>query len=60
MGNRNYDPKAVPTAEEQELIKELVNKHSIFVFQQLNKWMNQDGFMLSLSVIGEKKDINEH
>lgn len=60
MGNRNYDPKAVPTAEEQELIKELVNKHSIFVFQQLNKWMNQDGFMLSLSVIGEKKDINGH
>ncbi|CAI1011793.1 hypothetical protein [Serratia fonticola] len=49
-----------PTEEEQMQLARLLEKHPKLVFQQLNKWMNQDGLMLSIRVIGEKKDISEH
>ncbi len=49
-----------PTEEEQMQLARLLEKHPKLVFQQLNKWMNQDGLMLSIRAIGEKKDISEH
>ncbi len=47
------DERPQPTEDEVQQLKELLEKHPTFVFQQLNKWMNQDGFMLSIRTISE-------
>ncbi|WP_170865689.1 hypothetical protein [Serratia plymuthica] len=54
------DERPKPTEDEVQQLKELLEKHPTFVFQQLNKWMNQDGFMLSIRTISEKQIISEH
>ncbi|CAI1574015.1 hypothetical protein [Serratia proteamaculans] len=47
------DKRPKPTEDEVQQLKELLEKHPTFVFQLLNKWMNQDGFMLSIRTIEE-------
>lgn len=52
-----FDP---PTEDEVQHLKELLENHPTFVFQQLNKWMNQDGFMLSIRTIEEGNITQGH
>lgn len=49
-----------PTEEEKQQLSKLLEKHPTFVFQQLNKWMNQDGFMLSIRTIEEGNITKGH
>lgn len=49
-----------PTEEEKQQLSKLLEKHPTFVFQQLNKWMNQDGLMLSIRTIEEGKTTQRH
>lgn len=49
-----------PTEDEVQQLKELLEKHPTLVFRQLNKWMNQDGLMLSIRTIEEGKTTQAH
>lgn len=42
-----------PTEEEKHQLRKLLENHPNFVFQQRNKLMNQDGFMMSICTISE-------
>ncbi|HBN5894936.1 TPA: hypothetical protein ACKQDY_000963 [Serratia marcescens] len=52
--------RSPPTEDEVQHLKELLENHPTFVFQQLNKWMNQDGFMLSIRTIEEGNITQGH
>ncbi|HGM6885871.1 TPA: hypothetical protein ACKQDQ_001935 [Serratia marcescens] len=54
------DEQPKPTEDEVQQLKELLEKHPTFVFQQLNKWMNQDGLMLSIRTTEEGKTTQAH
>ncbi|MBH3122431.1 hypothetical protein [Serratia ureilytica] len=43
-----------PTEEEKHQLKKLLEKYPNFVFQQLNKRMNQDGLILSIRTLSER------
>ncbi|ENZ3704574.1 TPA: hypothetical protein SMF67_000823 [Serratia marcescens] len=49
-----------PTEEEKHQLRKLLENHPTFVFQQLNKWMNQDGLMLSIRTTEEGKTTQAH
>ncbi|HGM5807797.1 TPA: hypothetical protein ACKP33_004081 [Serratia marcescens] len=49
-----------PSEEEKHQLIKLLEKHPNFVFQQLNKRMNQDGLMLSIRTIEEGKTTQAH
>jgi ABC-type histidine transport system ATPase subunit len=45
-----------PTEEEKHQLRKLLEKHLTLVFQQLNKWMNQDGLMLLICAMDEQQN----
>jgi hypothetical protein len=53
MNESEKTARQIPTEEEKRQLRELLENNPNFVFQQLNKWMNQDGFMLSIRTIEE-------
>jgi len=60
MRKQMNDEQPKPTEDEVQQLKELLEKHPTFVFQQLNKWMNQDGLMLSIRTTEEGKTTQAH
>lgn len=50
------DERPKPTEDEVQQLKTLLEKHPTFVFQQLNKWMNQDGLMLLICAMDEQQN----
>lgn len=54
------DERPKPTEDEVQQLKTLLEKHPTFVFQQLNKWMNHDGLMLSIRTIEEGRTTQAH
>ncbi|HGM6885873.1 TPA: hypothetical protein ACKQDQ_001937 [Serratia marcescens] len=48
-----------PSEEEKHQLRKLLEKHPNFVFQQLNKRMNQDSLMLRIVELPRDDAVNE-
>ncbi|MBH3005924.1 hypothetical protein [Serratia ureilytica] len=46
-----------PSEKEKRQLGKLLEKHPNFVFQQLNKRLNQDGLMLSMRTLSERDTV---
>jgi hypothetical protein len=54
MNESEKTARQIPTEEEKQQLRELLENNPNFVFQQLNKRMNQDGLMLSIRTLSER------
>ncbi|WP_413507484.1 hypothetical protein [Serratia proteamaculans] len=58
MNESEKTARQMPTEEEKRQLRELLENNPNFVFQQLNKRMNQDGLMLRIVELPRENAIN--
>ncbi|CAI0905583.1 Uncharacterised protein [Serratia quinivorans] len=58
MNESEKTARQIPTEEEKRQLRELLENKPNFVFQQLNKRMNQDGLMLRIVELPRENAIN--
>lgn len=58
MNESEKTVRQMPTEEEKRQLRELLENNPNFVFQQLNKRMNQDGLMLRIVELHSENAIN--
>ncbi|NWA20312.1 hypothetical protein [Serratia liquefaciens] len=58
MNESEKTARQIPTEEEKRQLRELLENNPNFVFQQLNKRMNQDGLMLRIVELPRENAIN--
>jgi len=58
MNESEKTARQIPTEEDKRQLRELLENNPNFVFQQLNKRMNQDGLMLRIVELPSENAIS--
>jgi len=59
MNESEKTARQKPTEEDKRQLRQLLENNPNFVFQQLNKRMNQDGLMLCIVELPNDNAVNE-